>query len=148
MCQNKKQQSRTHLTVVKESSRNHGTFILYTLGSLSADRTRLSFDFKRAHEPDCASEDKLTFMNFTLACDCDPERLIDLKTQSRSDYRDRTGTETLSETSRWGDESYLVKVLQLDGVKKPRRVHCNIADSQTWKTTITIKESVLTSSRF
>lgn len=35
----------THLTVVKESSLNHGTFITYTLGSLSADKQQSSLCF-------------------------------------------------------------------------------------------------------
>lgn len=126
----------THLAVVKESSRNHGTIILYTLDDLSADTsTRTISHFYMCTYVCLCNKTKLTFMDFTLAGNINSESLINLNTEL---FRcsGTVGTKWQSskhEIKQW-HQQYLVKVLQLDGVEESRRVDCNVTDTQTWKT--------------
>lgn len=88
-----------HLTVVTESSRNHGTLMTYTLGSLSAEEQGSS-----PHLHTCTSGCRLcittlTFRCSTLARDADPKRLVDLKMTS-DDISDTLKPEILSLESR------------------------------------------------
>lgn len=68
--------------MVNESSRNHGTFILYTLGNLSADTQSVTtITLQHEHMSLLIQQHTLTFLYFALACNINSESLIDLETQ-------------------------------------------------------------------